>query len=221
MLARDGDLRELFTGRRSFVDAQLAAFYGIAPPIDPLQSAELPPERVGLLTSVAVMGANSPSNRSSVVFRGKFVYTRVLCAAIPAPPDDVDTSDPSADRSNPPCSGCHQLLDPIGTTFEHFDGVAGWRDDVDGVPVDDHGTFGGTIFAGAAGLAAWLADDPRVPSCLARQAFTYAAGRLPTDADKPLLEEMTERLVANDFAPRELVLAVVESPAFRYLAPPE
>ena len=221
VLASDGDLRELFTGRRTFVDAELAAFYGIAVPPDPTTAVELPPERTGLLTSVAVIGANSPANRSSVVFRGKFVFERLLCQPIPPPPDDVDTSNPSADRTQPPCSSCHQLLDPLGVTFEHFDGVAGWRDEQDGVPVDAVGTYGGATFDGANDLAAWLVEDPRMPGCLARQAFEYAAGRVPTKADEPLLAEMTTALVAGEFAPRDLLLAVVTSPAFRYLAPPE
>jgi hypothetical protein len=221
VLAKDGDLRELFTGRRTFVDAQLAAFYGIAGSPDPTMAVDLPPERTGLLTSVAVIGANSPANRSSVVFRGKFVFERLLCEPIPPPPDDVDTSNPSADRTQPPCSSCHELLDPLGVTFEHFDGVAGWRDEQDGVPVDAVGTYAGATFDGAVDLAAWLVEDPRLPQCLARQAFEYAAGRVPTDADEPLLDEMTAALEDGGFAPRDLLLAVVTSPAFRYLAPPE
>jgi hypothetical protein len=221
VLARDADLRELFTGRRTFADAQLAAFYGIAPALDPAASVQLPSGRTGLLTSVAVVGANSPANRSSVVFRGKFVFERLLCETMPPPPDDVDTSDPSSDRSQPPCSGCHQLIDPLGTTFEHLDAIAGWRDDVDGMPVDAVGSFGGATFDGAEELAAWIVEDPRVPGCLARQAFSYAAGRAPTTADAPLVDDIAEALVDGEFSPRELLLGVVKSPAFRYLAPPD
>ncbi|PYR96460.1 MAG: hypothetical protein DMG12_26215 [Acidobacteria bacterium] len=30
-------------------------------------------------------------------------------------------------RTNPACSSCHQLMDPIGLSFEHFDATGRWR----------------------------------------------------------------------------------------------
>jgi len=31
-------------------------------------------------------------------------------------------------RTNLACSACHQLMDPIGLSFEHFDATGRWRD---------------------------------------------------------------------------------------------
>jgi Protein of unknown function (DUF1592)/Protein of unknown function (DUF1588)/Protein of unknown function (DUF1585)/Protein of unknown function (DUF1595)/Protein of unknown function (DUF1587) len=221
LLVRDADLRELFTARTTFADASLTAFYGATPSDDPTAPVELPPERSGLLTSVAVIGASSPANRSSVVFRGKLVYERMLCEQIPAPPDNIDTSNPSVDRTHQPCLGCHRLLDPLGTTFEHFDGIAGWRDLVDGVTVDASGSYDGASFDGVTSLAAWLADDPRVPDCFASQALSFAAGRALRSEDDEELAAISSRMVEAGHSPRELLIAIVTSPAFRRLAPAE
>ena len=30
-------------------------------------------------------------------------------------------------RDNPPCAGCHKLMDPIGFALENFDAVGAWR----------------------------------------------------------------------------------------------
>src|SRR5205814_1537240 len=44
-------------------------------------------------------------------------------------------------RTNPACSSCHQLMDPIGLSFEHFDATGRWR-----IKVKE--TFGGEDMSG-------------------------------------------------------------------------
>jgi len=57
-------------------------------------------------------------------------------------------------RVNPACSGCHNLMDPIGLSTENFDAVGRWRDHYEGgTPIDASGALpDGTTYVGAVGL---------------------------------------------------------------------
>ena len=56
-------------------------------------------------------------------------------------------------RANPPCSGCHNLMDPVGFALENFDAIGRWRTSEGGQAIDATGSFpGGARFDGVAGL---------------------------------------------------------------------
>src|SRR5207302_1980265 len=56
--------------------------------------------------------------------------------------------------SNPNCSGCHSIMDPIGYALEHFDGIGAWRDKDGTATIDATGKLpGGATFDGALQLA--------------------------------------------------------------------
>jgi len=136
---RDGDIFELFTGTTTFVNDELAAFYGLSGGDSTFAQVELPPGRYGLLTSGAVVSAISPSDRTSPTHRGVFILEQLLCTEIPPPPANVDDTfeAPTPEegltlkekleqhRSDPACSGCHDLMDPLGFTLENFDAIGG------------------------------------------------------------------------------------------------
>ena len=65
-------------------------------------------------------------------------------------------------RINPACSGCHQLMDPIGLSMEHFDAVGRWRNRSEGdTAIDASGALpSGAAFDGVAGLKRALLNRP-------------------------------------------------------------
>jgi hypothetical protein len=105
-VSRDADLREVFTGRESFLNARLAQIYGAAQLAgDAFQKTALPDNRHGLLTSGALLSTTSPSGRTSPTQRGVFALEYVLCQELPPPPPGVSTDqvtqpDPDAFRTN-------------------------------------------------------------------------------------------------------------------------
>ena len=67
--------------------------------------------------------------------------------------------------TNPACSSCHRLMDPIGLSMENFDAIGRWRTKgEDGAPVDASGGLpSGATFEGVTGLKqALLARSGRV-----------------------------------------------------------
>ena len=121
-----GDIRDLFTEPRGYVNRALAELYGVeAPgaseiafvPVDfPSESS-----RAGILTLGAFLTMNAHPTETSPTLRGKYIRERVLCQAVPAPPDDIDLNleneageEPATlrerleeHRNNPSCYGCH------------------------------------------------------------------------------------------------------------------
>ncbi|HUS63422.1 MAG TPA: DUF1592 domain-containing protein, partial [Kofleriaceae bacterium] len=240
LVAEGADARTLFSTRRTFVNDELAALYGVEAPgatHDVFVEVELPAggPRAGLLTLGGFLAMNAHPEETSPTLRGKYIRERVLCELVPPPPQDFDIGigeegeEPKTMRermeahaADPACAGCHLSIDPPGFLFEGFDaaGVARTHDaagnavdtsgDLDGVPLDD-----------AADLAALLATDERVPRCLARQFFRHASGRLELPVEEPAMDALVASFAGEGYQFQALALELVTSGTFRTLAPME
>src|SRR5450432_2089345 len=143
-------LRELFTGTHAvtdllgtsftFVNQRLATHYGL-PGAATMTSAftrvTLPDDRRsgGVLTQANFLTVNSLRDRTSPTKRGKWVSENLLCVVVPPPPPMIpqlpvqDTTAPTSARARlivhrmkgATCNACHQLIDPMGLAFEHYD----------------------------------------------------------------------------------------------------
>lgn len=237
---RQADVRELFSTRRTFVNTDLAALYGVDAkgatkvafvPVD------LPADghRAGLLSLGAFLTMNAHEASTSPTLRGKYVLERVLCVEVQPPPPNVDTSSIDPDptipktlrerleqhRVNPTCASCHAALDPPGYLFENFDAIGAWRTKDNGYPIDASGDLDGKPLAGARDLAKALGTEPRVGRCMVKQLYRHAMGRLDEKGEKPALEAIHEKFAASGFRFRELVVALVTNDSYRFVARPE
>lgn len=234
----DGRLETLLSAPMTFADGELAALYGVVHPggAEAAEFAQIdldPTQRSGLLTQAGVLAAHSHDNQTSPVFRGKVVRENVLCSPLPPPPDDVDDTPPGLDptlptkerfeqhRDDPACSGCHELMDPIGFGLEHYDAIGAWRT-MDGEnPVDAIGELFGTDvdgeFDGALELSAKLAQSETVRACVVHQWMRYGLGRFESPEDACTEKSLMTRFASSDGDVHELVVAVATSRAMRYL----
>jgi hypothetical protein len=234
-VAQGGDTVEtLLTSPRSFVDGQLAALYGLAAPADGLVMVDMPDgQRSGVLTHASVMSLNSNANQGSPILRGKFVRENILCQALPPAPPDVDVTPPPLDptlttkerfsqhREDPSCAGCHDLMDPIGFAFEHYDAIGRWRTMDGDNPVDATGELTHTDdldgpVNGAVELGQRLAGSAQVKRCMTRQWFRFALGRGEQDAETASLDSAEARYADGGYDVRELLVGIAVSDAFRF-----
>ena len=238
ILEGDGSLRTLLTANYSFMNEELASFYGddvldsISGP--ELRQVQLQPERrAGLLTSAGLMASHANVNQSSPVFRGKFVREQLMCNTLPLPPNDVVIEPPELDPTkttkeqfeeigaNPACAGCHTLMNPIGFIFEHYDGIGQWRDQQNGKPIDATGQVVQTDdidgdYDGAPELARALADSTQVQECVSSQWFRFAYNRTVTSEDSCSIEQLNDVFRASDFNIKSLLVALTQTNAFLY-----
>jgi hypothetical protein len=235
------NLAALLTAPVTFVDADLAAFYGLpAPGGAGFQRVNLDPARAaGLLTQGSFLAKHAKADQTSPVLRGKFVREKLFCTAPPPPPPDIVVMAPIVDprlstrqrfaqhTADERCAGCHEQMDPIGFAFEHYDAAGRWRDVDGGQPVDATGTLTKTDvdgpLDGAASLAARLAGSGQVARCTAAQWFRYAFGRPEqTPGDLCTIDKLAAAFTGTngdgDF--RKMVRATVRMGAFRN-RPPE
>ncbi len=228
----NGDFRQAFNADYTYVNAELAALYGLpSPGGTSFARVQLPAgsARAGVLGHASFLAVNSHVNASSPTIRGKFVRLSALCQGIPPPPANVSTvfpDDPNAKtarerlavhQTDPACSGCHRLTDPLGLALENFDAVGRYRNTENGATIDPQSTdpLLGT-FAGANGLGAALAKEPSVASCFTRNLFRVATGHVDTVGEQPSLQKVDALVAAAGYRTQDALVELVGSAAFRY-----
>jgi hypothetical protein len=237
-----GDVSTLLTSSQSYVNRQLAQqYYNVgsnAPDETSFVLTELNPDpnnphRAGLLTQGSVLAMHAHPTRASPVHRGKLVREQLLCQPLPPPPPNVNNTLPESDRgeatrdvfsqhaTDPSCSGCHRLMDPIGFGFGHYDGMGKYLDNENGLTIDAKGEVvaaGATLdgpFEGAVELAQRLASSGVVEPCFAVQVARYALGRAETLSDACSLQDAYASFESSGFQIRELMAAIARSDSFR------
>lgn len=230
------DFLDVLVADHAWLDPQLAALYGVAIEGDDFASVQLPTaqRRSGILGQASTATVTGKNDAGLAIFRGKFIREVLLCESLPPPPQNVPAvPDPvagesdqerlSRHRTDPACSGCHALLDPLGFGLAELDAIGRWRElDSTGAPVDARGSLSGWDgyeFDGAVELAAMLRSDPAVAECVVRQLFRWSAGRRETEADTCTLDGLAAEFEASDHSLLALLVAYVRSDAFRFREP--
>jgi hypothetical protein len=237
LVTRQGDYRDLFTTRRTFLTADLAQLYRV--PVNLGSQGWVPYEfpanspRAGILTQIGFLAQYAHPGRSSVTRRGRAVRETLLCQHVPDPPPNVDFSkfeDPKAGlktarerlvshNENPVCAGCHTITDPIGLPLETFDGAGQFRTMENGVVIDPGGSLNGVDFADAAGLGQALSRDPALKSCIVSRLYAYGTGRKLAQADEEAVSAYTRALDRQDYRFDRILRLVVLDPRFFSIGP--
>lgn len=227
----DGDYRDFYTSTTTFIDSKLATIYAVpAPSLAGFAETVLPADggRRGFLGHVSFLALQAHPTSTSPTRRGQFIREVLFCTSLAAPPADVDTSipEPSASyptmrarlqehMSNPECSGCHMLTDPIGLGFENFDGLGGWRVTENDNPINASGDLDGAPFTNAWGLAGAVHDNPNLGPCLTRTMYQYATGHAVDDRERDLISWHADGFASHDFRIQWLIRDITASSGFR------
>lgn len=239
LVRREGDYRDLFSTRRSFMTRKLGPIYEV--PVREQKGwepFEFPPDdpRAGLLAHASFNMLHAHPGRSSATLRGVFMREALLCQEVPPAPADVDfglfneDENPeyrtardrlSVHASTASCRNCHALTDPIGLGLEVFDGVGRLRTTENGAPIDASGELDGDFFADNVELGEAFRESPLLGACLVENVYRYAVGREPENTERRLLRHLERRLEASDYRLRDLLREVATSEGFRTATRPK
>lgn len=232
IMKEDRSLLELLDSDYTFVDSILAEHYGMQPVsgqgFQRVKFDENDP-RGGVLTQASILTVTSNPTRTSPVNRGKWVLEQILGTPPPPPPPDVPELEDNEEasetaslrerlelhRQKAECATCHAKMDPIGFAFENFDAIGRWRD-VDGkFPIDSSGVLpSGESFSGPQGLIGILKSNDKFVRSLVEKMLTFALGRGLEYYDQCAVEDIHERVLAEDNRFSALVLGIVNSKPF-------
>ena len=234
VLEEDGNLTELLTAPYTFVNADLAAIYGMTgsfaqsfsrADFDPTEQ----PERGGLLTQLGFLASHGGLTGS--VHRGVFINHRLLCTELPPPPDalppipaDDGVAMTSRQRiemhTGPGTCGasCHgTFINPVGFAFESFDGLGQYRTTEMGLPIDASAIFefedGPVEFDGAAEFSGAIAARVRTHDCYTKHWVEYALGRDTAGSDLGLIQALGDGSL-DGLSIKALIIELVRSEAF-------
>ena len=232
----DRSVLDLLRADYTYVNEKLARHYGI-PGIYGSRFRRVPlpdlQQRGGLLGQGALLTTTSYPDRTSPVLRGKFLLNNIFGLQTPPPPPGVDTNlaptKPGAPlptirerlaehRSNPTCSSCHAVIDPLGFALENFDVIGGWRTvDEAGQPVDAAGTTtSGATVEGLSGLRTLLLERrEQFPRTVTEKLLAFALGRKLEYFDRPAVRQIVRDAGAREYRWSALIRGIVKSPPFR------
>ena len=180
--------------------------------------------RGGILGFAATLAKQAGASRTSGILRGAWLCEVVLGEKLPIPPKGVPVLPEQPPEglterqliekhsTDANCSACHNRIDPFGFALEGFDAIGRSRQADTKVTLPD-----GSAVDGLNGLRTYLldkrSDDFLRQFC--RKLLGYALGRSVQLSDKPLINDMIQRLNANDFKVGETVDLIVRSKQFR------
>ena len=235
----DHSILDLLTANYTYVNERLAKHYGIPNIYGPqFRRVTLTPDldmRRGLLGKGALMTETSVAVRTSPVARGKWFLQTFLGVSPPDPPPNVpQIKEKPADatgnakvptmretmamhHTDPVCSSCHAIFEPIGLALENFDAVGAWRTQDDGSPIDATGILvDGSKLDGVASLRdALVRYSDQFERVVAEKLMIYALGRGVEYQDMPMVRSIVRESAPGNYKFSSIVLGIVKSPAFQ------
>jgi hypothetical protein len=233
----DRSLLELIDCDYTFVNARLAALYGLKDVTGKeMRKVTLPKDspRGGVLTHASILLVTSNPTRTSPVKRGQFILDNLLGTPAPPPPPDIPSLEESKGefkgktptvrelmalhRAKPLCNSCHARMDPLGLALENFNALGLWRDKENSQPIDASGRLlTGEPFHDIRDLKQILKERHRLDfyRCLTEKLLTYALGRGLDYNDVETVDQIVEQMDREGGRYSALLMGVIESAPFQ------
>lgn len=240
LVGERGDYRDLFTLGETVMTRSLGAIY--RQPVgarDGWETTQLSytGDRLGIQSHISFLALHAHPGRSSPTLRGEAIRNVFLCQEVPDPPADVDFSavqDPSntlmptardrlsAHNTEPACSGCHKVMDPVGLALENYDGLGIFRQYENEALIDASGFLDGTAYRDATGLARALRDHPETPRCVVEKMYRFAVGRDTVWDERAYMDYLVAAFADSGYRIPELMRTIALSDNFYAIStPPE
>ncbi len=197
--------------------------------------------RPGILSRAGLL-ANG-LDYASIVKRGLWLNSRILCREIPPPPDPSVTANPP--RPNPlassrhqlesltgqgSCVSCHKLINPPGFVLEQYDSLGRFRTAEKvfsdrGVITHPLDTSLSTANIDSSadpqvndiyGYTDILAKSPRAHQCFVNHWYMYAFARKPAAKERCMINDFAAKMQRKDLSIKQMIREITKHPFFHY-----
>jgi len=215
--------KDLFINDSMMTNRTISDYYGAGmSSSDIFEQVPATENRYGILTLGAIASKYANSEESHPFKRGKFVLARLMCHPLGLPGNGGDVpaiqdhvGENKRDRyaqhvNDPSCATCHNLMDPIGYTWEKYDGsgryrTEEWHSEEDGgpKPIDASVTLKGLLTfdeaesypaEGIRDVSQLIGESDRGPECMALQYYRYISGDTGVEIENSLV---VKKIVAD------------------------
>ncbi|MCC9605207.1 DUF1592 domain-containing protein [Blastopirellula sp. JC733] len=221
------DYRQLLLGDRLFVNERLAKLYDI--PFDggdSFQEVSFQPEhRAGVVTHPYMLSMLAYNQFSSPIHRGVFITRRLLGRSLAAPPQATEFKDGDfhagmtmrekvAVLTEPAaCQGCHQIINPLGFTLEHFDAIGRYRETEGDRKVDATTDFataeGDTVkLEGARDLAQHIVESRSAHGAFVDQLFHHCVKHPINAYGESVGDDLITSFEKSNYNVRKLLVSI-------------
>ena len=242
LLQNNGPVTDFLEADYTYVDKKLAKLYGL-PEQETLRLADgfkrvslkNNAQRGGVLGMAGVLTVSANGVDTSPVTRGVWVSERLLGVTPPPPPDEVPAIEADVSgaksireklerhRQDQACNVCHRKIDPFGYALETFDPIGRWRTKYPKfkgkrLKIDPTGKLtSGESYSDFASFKTVLSQTRRelLTRNLIEQLLTYSTGRRMERVDQFEIDDILNRVKADNYGLRTMLTEVLTSEVFR------
>ncbi|MFN3168814.1 MAG: DUF1592 domain-containing protein [Phycisphaeraceae bacterium] len=239
VFAEASDYRELLLADHLYVNGRLAEVYGIEldeAAGDGFVRVRLPADRrSGVITHPYLLTAFAYHNSTSPIHRGVFLTRNIIGRPLNPPPNAIAFSDAEFDPDltmrekvtaftrDSACMSCHQTINPLGFSLEHYDSIGRFRTtQKDDKPINAESEFTGdegeTLrLKGARDVAEFAVSSGAAHRGFVRQLYQHTLNRDPSASAPGTLDALTAGFASSGFHVRDLYVSIALEAATRGL----
>ena len=229
-------LKDVFQSTSGFVGPNMAALYegNVAAPSNGFAERDLGGNRVGYFLQLPFLMLHAHNGDPDSIHRGVSMNLDVLCAVLGPPAKEIPPLPPAipgqtnrqrVDAHTAGCGSlCHnQMINPLGFSFEHFDGMGQYRETEksgnEQLPIDSSGSFdfldGTKTYKNAQELMQILSTDTQAHLCYTKKLASFGLQRDVVEQDLPMLTALSSTSMSAQGSVKQVMLDLVKQDAFR------
>lgn len=223
------DYRELLLADDLYVNERIAEVYSIDRGESNDKGFVLTPvssdRRSGVITHPYLLTAFAYHNSTSPIHRGVFLTRNIIGRPLNPPPNAIAFDDAefnphlsmrekvTAFTRDSACMACHETINPLGFSLEHYDSLGRWRTMENNKPINAESDFmgddGETLrLKGARDVAAYAVASEAAHRAFVRLLFQHSLQRDPSALSPETLDRLTAGFQASGFHIRELFVQI-------------
>ena len=223
-------VKDILTTNVAFAGPLMAQLYGVPATGTGVQQVTLS-DRTGWYSQAPFLTQWAINDEPDSIHRGVRVNLDTLCLEL-GPPSGVtlpsvpplQTNQTNRERYEGLTNGCGKpchtvYINPIGFAFEAYDGIGRYRSTDNGKPVDTTGSYpfsdGTHTFKESSDLMQMIANGSQAHQCWSKKLASYALERDIVAAERPTVEALGAVSQASGGSLKDVMLALVQSQAFR------